>query len=153
MGNRHTRTIWIFLGLGGLFVLLPLLYVVFMGIGAAVGIWNDSQQRDKPGMFPLTSSYFLQEEVTGYSLYLQMSLFPDKPVWTEGVDSLWVKGEGLALANQNRYFLAFPEGGYQYFDKSEDFYHEAAKAYPGFSFRPAAMVLDSLRAKRLRESN
>jgi hypothetical protein len=152
MGNRHTRTIWIFLSLGGLFVVLPLLYVVFMGVGAAIGIWNESQKREQPGMFPLTSSYFLQEEVTGYTLYLQMPLFPDKPIWTEGIDSLWVKEEGLALANQTRYFLALPQGSYQFYDKAEEFYAQASKAYPDFSFRPAAEVLDSLQAKRLRES-
>lgn len=152
MGNRHTTTIWIFLGLGAFFVILPLFYVIVMGVGSAIGIWNESQQREKPGMFPLTSSYFLQEEVTGYTLYLQMPLFPDKPVWTEGIDSLWVREEGLALANQSRYFLALPQGSYQYFENAQDFYAAATKAYPDFSFGPAAQVLDSLQSIRLRES-
>lgn len=152
MGNRHNFIIWTFLIAGGILLLSPILYVVIMGIGAGIGLITESRDGYKAGEIRLTENYVLKDEVDGYTVYLRFGLLPDKAVWSEGIDSVWVNEDALALSNQQSYFLGLPSGGFRIFSGHSEFLKEASMHYPDLRLRPAGPVLDSLQSRQLLEA-
>ena len=88
--------------------LFPIIYVVWGGIGSALGLIDYGMQKEQETLRQLTPSTFLKTGSKGATLFLEVGLI-DKPI-LESVDSLW-QGEELIAAYGNQKWLVLSDQG------------------------------------------
>jgi len=119
MSSRHGITITLFLLIGGVFFIGPVIGVLISGIGAAWGIWGNERKAPEGSGIPLTDLYFLEESAEGPRLVIRQGILPDRNLGNPGFDSMAVSEAHVFTSRGLTYGVARPNGTWNEFEGRE----------------------------------
>jgi hypothetical protein len=116
MSKRHGATISLFLIIGGIFFIGPVIGVLISGIGAAWGIWGNESKQAEGNLIQLTELYHLIESPEGPRLVIKKGILPDRNLGRPGFDSMAVVDNFVFTSRGLTYGIAQSNGTWHEFE-------------------------------------